>query len=115
MNVNQATPIHEATQVELESGEKATVTFEPEESGTTAKVPIVAIDRRQDSTYQIDADGTTRFEEAAIPPTDTNDLSRRFYPPLSFSTKLTVIIRNASPNRQTYAVQVIGGEVADGT
>lgn len=105
-----ATPATETTQVQLDVGEKARVEFTPDRSGTEHKVPVVAVSRHSGSTYEIVADGTTRYGQAPIPPSEPNHLSQGFIPSLSFKDGLTVIIRNVGSQVRTYSVQIVGWE-----
>jgi len=105
-----ATPVHAVEQVSVPGGQRARITFTPEQSGTTFSLPIIAIGKRAGTTYEVIADGVTRYAQAALPPTDVDDLSECFMPPLEFQTKLELIIRNTGDKEQTYGMQVVGWE-----
>lgn len=105
-----ATPVHAVEQVVVPEGGRASITFTPEQSGTTFWLPIIAIGKRGGTTYEVVADGVTRYAQAALPPTDVDDLSQCFMPPLEFQTKLELIIRNTATKPQTYGMQVVGWE-----
>jgi len=105
-----ATPVCEATRVQLDTGEKAQIEFTPEQSGTTFKAPIVAVTRANGTTYEIHADGTGRYDESPVPPSEPNHLSQCFIPSLEFEDSLTVTIRNVGDQIRTYTAQVVGWE-----
>lgn len=109
-----ARPVHAAEQVSVPANSRARITFTPEESGTVFGVPILAIAKRPLTTYEIEADGTTRFEQSAVPPTDVDDLSPCFFPAFEFRTDLTIIIRNTDTVERKYAIQVVGWEADSG-
>ena len=107
---DKATPVHAVEQVRIPAGQRARIRFTPEQSGTSFSVPIVAMGKRKGTTYEVVADGVTRYEQAALPPTDVDDLSQCFMPPLEFQTKLELLIRNTTGKDQTYGMQIVGWE-----
>ncbi len=109
-----ATSFNAPSTVELEPGERANIEYVPTRSGTTFKLPILAISGWPGSTYEIKADGQKIYQEAEVPPTDIDDLAQTFYPPESFESTLMVRIRNVGAQTRTYTVQPIGWETQYG-
>jgi hypothetical protein len=107
-------PVNRPERVSVPAGSRATVKFEPEQSGSTFRVPVLAVTKRADTTYQVNADGTTTYPQAPIPPTDIDDTAQVFYPPFGFTDSCSVIIRNVGTNERTYTVQLIGWEAEEG-
>jgi hypothetical protein len=107
-----AVPFNEPVQVKLAPGEKATVTFEPQTSGTRFHLPTVGISKLPNSTYEVRADDTPTFGQAPVPPTDVDDFTETFRPPVEFSDSLTVVVRNVdNSTTRTYTIQPVGWEV----
>jgi hypothetical protein len=106
----EAVPVHAAELIEVPANKRARVTFRPEQTGTAFSVPIVAVSKAPKSTYAVEADGTTRYEQAAVPPTDVDDLSPCFMPALEFGRELTVTVRNTDTASRQYALQLVGWE-----
>ncbi len=100
--------------VELEDGEEAEVTFQPEQSGSTFYLGTVAISKIRGTVYELQDDGNTSYGPANIPPTDIDDLTVAWAPCKQFEDSLKVFIRNFSGSIQTYHIQPIGFERADG-
>jgi len=107
-------PFNEPYTAELEDGEKVTVTFTPEQSGSVFFLPVLAISKVRGTIYEIRDDGSTQYGPAAIPPTDIDDLTSTFVPAKQFRDSLEVIIRNNSGNPQTYHIQPVGFEQIEG-
>lgn len=110
-----ATPVNVPERVRLDPGETARVTYTPEQSGSEFIVPIVAMSKHEGSTYEIRTDGTVRFDERPVPPTDVDDLGQTFYPPLTFRDSLEIVIRNVSAGTLSYILQPIGWEEPEAT
>lgn len=105
-----AGPVNIAETVDVPGGARATISFTPRESGTVFHIPTVAVSKIPNTTYEVVADDTVRFPQAAVPPTDVDDIGPVFFPSLSFRTELEVIIRNTDSVSRTYAAQVSGWE-----
>lgn len=99
--------------VDLPDGSKATIEFEPEQSGSTFYVPTIAASKIRDTSYSITFDGGEEEYVGAIPPTDIDDLAAVWTPPKEFDNSCTVVMKNLGSNPQTYHVQLIGWEVPD--
>jgi len=107
----RSTGVHTVKSVELDSGQKATITFTPERSGSTISVPTLAVSKRNSSSYEMKIDGSNQFGPAEVPPTDIDDLAQPFPVPVEFETNMKVIIKNlSSTDRRTYHIQLIGWE-----
>lgn len=106
-------PFCEPTQVTLDVGEQATLTFEPVSQDAMFRVGTVAMSKLAQSEYEVELDGETVYGPAPIPPTDIDDLAMTFYPALGFSQRLRVIVRNLKDTTggRTYSVQPVGYEV----
>lgn len=106
------TPVHEAAAVGLEPGEKVTVTLSPSTSGSLHRIPIVAISKRSEATYEIEVDGTRRFGPVGLPPTDVDDLGVTFYPALRLRREMKITVRDVreTGNERRYLMHVIGWE-----
>lgn len=100
--------------VELEDGEEAEVTFSPEQSGSTFYLATVAISKIRGTIFELEDDQTPMYGPANIPPTDIDDLTITWAPCKQFEDSLTVYIRNFTGSAQTYHIQPIGFERADG-
>ncbi|GAA0648773.1 hypothetical protein [Salarchaeum japonicum] len=105
-------PVHETETVTLEPGQKATITMSPSTSGNLHYLPVVAISKHSLATYKIEVDGTLRFGEAGVPPTDPDDLDTTFLPALQLQRTLKMTVKDVradgAPRR--FIVQVIGWE-----
>ena len=109
-----ATAFAKPETVELDGGEKATIEWEPERSGTTFYLAVLAASKAGDSSYTIKADGTTVYGPAAIPPTDIDDLVAVWNPPKQFGTSLELTIKNFGTGTRTYHAQPVGFETDQG-
>ncbi|PSP38288.1 hypothetical protein BRC71_06335 [Halobacteriales archaeon QH_7_65_31] len=111
-----AIPFNEVVTVQLNPGEQATVTFEPVQSVSRFQLPVVAISKFPQSSYEVRADGQQRFGPAGAPPTDPDDMAATFLPALEFSDELEVTVSNlaASSTARTYIVQPVGWEPMGG-
>lgn len=107
------TPFLSPYTVTVPAGSKATVTFEPEESGSVFYLASVAISKEDQTTYELRDDGTTMFGPAAVPPTDIDDSSVTWVPCQRFRTSLTAIIKNVSSAERTYTVLPMGYETTE--
>lgn len=99
---------------ELNDGEKVSVEYAPEQSGSTFYLPTLAISKVAGTVYELKLDGSTEYGPAAIPPTDIDDLDATFVPALSFETEMEVIVRNNSGTTNTYTIQPLGFERTSG-
>lgn len=109
-----ATAFASPQSVELASGERATISWEPDRSGTTFFMHVLAVSKAADTTYEVRCDGRTVFGPAAIPPTDIDDLKAVWDPPQTFDTDLTLIIKNLGTGSRTYHAQPVGFETQQG-
>ena len=96
--------------VTLADGEKGVVTFSPSDRTSQYFLRMVAISKRQGSTYEVRLDESAEFPEEAIPPTDVDDAVDTFVPPETFEQEIEIVIRNTSGSEKTYRVQVTGWE-----
>lgn len=113
----EASPEAEPETVVLGPGEQATVTFTPERSGTVFRIPVVAISKRADTTYTIRMDDSTEWgPDAAVPPTDIDDLQAVWIPAKRFETSLVVEVANvaSSGGDRDYTIMPIGWETDGG-
>jgi hypothetical protein len=108
------TPFLSPYTVAVPAGSKATVEFEPEESGSTFYLASVAISKEAQTTYAIRDDGTPMFGPAAVPPTDIDDSTVTWVPCQRFRTSLEVIIKNVSSAERTYSILPMGYETGEG-
>lgn len=107
-----AVAVSDPTTVELGEAEQATITYTPEQSGTTFYVPVVAISKEQETEYRIKADDTVIWGPAEIPPTDIDDLQPMWTPAQEFQTRLSVEITNLRTDGgvRRYHVMPVGWE-----
>lgn len=103
-------PFNDPYTMNLNSGEKGTVTYKPEQSGATFWLAALAISKHGGTVYEVRDESGTIYGPAAIPPTDIDDLTACWVPAQSFNQELTVIVRNQSGTTQTYSVQPVGYE-----
>ncbi|MEA5388336.1 hypothetical protein VB779_15690 [Haloarculaceae archaeon H-GB11] len=97
----------------VDPGTKLTVTFTPKQQVSEFVLPILAISKHPESSYEVWKDGERIYGPAPIPPTDIDDLTATWYPARRFSTDLKVICRNLSDTTaRNYSVQPIGWEVS---
>ena len=108
---DDATTLSAVETVVLEPGQKATVEFTPEQSGTRVYLPAVAVSKHPTTHYRIKGDSNTLWD-AAIPPTDIDDLSAPWIPVRSFSTSLEVEVAYLaeSGGAREYHIQPVGWE-----
>ena len=107
-------PYNDPISRELDGGQKLTVEFEPAQRVTEFVLPILAISKHPDSSYEVWLDGEPVYGPAPIPPTDVDDLVTTFYPAKRFATRMKVIVRNLSANTpRSYSIQPIGWEVSN--
>lgn len=109
-----AIPINEPASVELDPGERGTVTYDPEKRVSSLVVPIIAASKYRGCIYEVRADADTVYGPARIPPTDIDDLQVCFIPALRFSESLTVQVTNLAEQTRTVNIQPIGWEPGDG-
>ncbi|WP_336001452.1 hypothetical protein [Halorientalis halophila] len=105
-----AVALCEPETVSLESGQKATIEFEPKKSGTVVRVVTLAISKFPDSSYRIELDGNDEYGPAALPPTDVDDMAGMWRPAKRANNSITVTIKNLSQNPRTYHTQLVGWE-----
>ncbi|MFD1566013.1 hypothetical protein [Halolamina litorea] len=108
------TPFLEPFTISVPAGSKGTVTFVPEESGSTFYLASVAISKEEQTTYEIRDDSTPMYGPAAVPPTDIDDSGVTWVPCQSFESSLKVIIKNVSSTQRTYTVLPMGYETVEG-
>lgn len=106
----EAVPVNEASLVTLSTDERAEITFTPEQGTTTVHVPMVAASKNPNTTYEVQFDQATGFDESGIPPTDIDDMGATWTPAMEFHQELKIIIRYTGMSDATFAVQVIGWE-----
>lgn len=109
-----AVGVNEPATVELDPGEKATVTYQQKQRVSSLRLPIIAISKFSGCVYEIRADGKERYGPAEIPPTDIDDLSVCFLPALHFEDELTIEVTNLGEVARTIHMQPIGWEPEDG-
>ena len=107
---SEATP----ESVDLDTGEKAVVTYEPEQSSSVYRIPTVAASKRSGSTYTIWMDDNRVWGPAAIPPTDIDDLVPVWTPSKRLTTSMRVEVANVAETGgvRTYHVLPVGWEVS---
>jgi len=108
------TPFLEPYTITVPAESKGTVTFVPEESGSTFYLASVAISKESQTTYELRDDGTTMFGPAAVPPTDIDDSTVTWVPCQQFQNSLEVIVKNVSDAPRTYTVLPMGYETTEG-
>jgi hypothetical protein len=108
---DDATAIDAAETVRLGPAERGTVSFEPERSGTRFHLTTVAVSKREGAAYRILMDDEEEWN-AAIPPTDVDDLQATFVPTKTFRTRMTVVVEDlrASGSKRDYHIQPVGWE-----
>jgi len=99
----------EAADGDIDPGKRLTVSATPDTSEKVF-VDAVAASKFSDLTYEVMTDGTTRYGEGPVPPTDIDDLTRTFIPALEFNEKMKVIVRNPGSQTRKVAVQIRGWE-----
>ncbi|MFD1633172.1 hypothetical protein ACOZ4L_05710 [Haloplanus ruber] len=105
-------PFNETVSAVLSPGQKLTAEFTPEQSETRMFLPILAVSKYPEMSYQAKADGENIYGPSRIPPTDVDDLSVTFIPAKSFEQSLTVEVSNLSTNTDRFViVQPVGWEV----
>ena len=107
-----AVGFNEVVVVTLSPGEQATVTFEPEQADATFVLPVVAISKFPESSYEVLTDSVNRFGPAPAPPTDPDDMTPTFVPALRFDSELKIKVANLASSSATrrYLIQPIGWE-----
>lgn len=103
-------PFNQPVTVTLKDGEEATITFVPEQRGSTFVLPILAMTKEAGTIYKAEDDGSANYGPHEIPPTDIDDTQVTFIPAETFRNKLEVTITNLSGTAHTYHVQPIGYE-----
>lgn len=109
-----AARINETATATLATGEQVTFTFEAENRSQDLFLPIVAISKFPDFSYEIRRDGSDVFGPSRIPPTDIDDLQPSFFPALDLSEKMKVVVSNLSDRDRVIHVQVVGWEPPGG-
>ena len=108
-----AVPFNSPYTAVLSPGQKVTATFTPTMSCSTFYMPVCAISKFDNSAYSIRADGNVIYgEDAALPPTDVDDLSTTWWPPREWDTKLEVTAKRLSSatGDEVYHIQPVGWE-----
>lgn len=109
----EAVPYNEPYSTILEPGQKVTAEWDPSISGSTFFMPLLAASKHFDSTYMVKVDGSTVYgPDNRIPPTDIDDLSTVWWPPVEWSDTLEVTIKRLSDASTTerYDIQPVGWE-----
>lgn len=105
-------PFNEVVEGSLDTGQKLTATFQPEQNSTTMVLPIVAISKFPGFEYTVSVDDEVVYGPTTIPPTDVDDLQVTFIPAHQFHQEVKVVAKNvASSNGRDVAIQVMGWEV----
>ena len=105
---------NEPVTVDLDPAQRATVTFTPEQSGSTFYLHTLAVSKVEGTIYEVRDDDTEMYGPASVPPTDIDDLTVCWRPAKQFSRSLEVVIVNNSESEQTYHVQPVGHESIGG-
>lgn len=105
-----AIPIFEPETVQLDPGQKGTITFSAKKSNTTLKIVTPAISKLKDSSYRVELDGNTEYGAAALPPTDVDDLAGCWRPAKRARNQVTITIKNLGSVTRTYHAQLVGWE-----
>ncbi|GGL57944.1 hypothetical protein [Halocalculus aciditolerans] len=105
-------PFNEPVTVTLDAGQQGTISFEPKQRSTQFVLPICAVTKQPNTTYEVRTDGENVYGPAGVPPTDIDDLAVTFVPARRFERSLKVVISNVSNSTHTYHVQPVGYEVA---
>jgi len=106
-------PYNDPISRELDGGQKLVVTFNPTQRVTDFVLPILAMSKHPESSYEVWIDGEQVYGPAPIPPTDIDDLVTTFLPAKRFKSSMRVICRNLSSNTpRSYSIQPIGWEVS---
>ncbi|QCP90395.1 hypothetical protein [Haloarcula marismortui] len=106
-------PYNDPISRSLDPGSQLTVTFEPTKQVTEFVLPILAVSKHPNSSYEVWQDGEKIYGPAPIPPTDIDDLTATWLPARRFSSKLRIIVRNlGDTTTRTYSIQPIGWEVS---
>ena len=104
-------PVNEPVSVDIGPDQQATVTFTARQRTNNGFVlPIVAVSKRSQSSYEITMDEEEVYGPASIPPTDIDDLGVCFVPAYEFEQELEVQVANLSDTEREYHVQPIGYE-----
>lgn len=99
----------------LDPGQQLKVTFSPKQQVSRFMLPIMAISKHRNSSYEMWLDGERAYGPAPVPPTDIDDLAATFIPSKSFSTSMVIYVRNLDDTAtRRYTVQPIGWEVPNG-
>jgi hypothetical protein len=105
-------PFNETVSATLAPGQKLTAEFTPEQSETRMYLPILAVSKYKNMSYEAKADGEQIYGPSRIPPTDVDDLSVTFVPAKSFRSSLTVEVSNLDSTADRFVVvQPLGWEV----
>ena len=105
-------PFNDPISRQLQGGQKLVVEFNPTQRVTEFVLPVLAMSKHPESSYEVWLDGQQVYGPAPIPPTDIDDLTVTFLPAKRFAEKMRVIVRNLSDSTlRSYSVQPIGWEV----
>jgi len=106
-------PFNDPISRQLNGGQKLIITFDPTQRVTEFVLPVLAISKHPQSSYEVWLDGQQVYGPAPIPPTDIDDLTVTFLPAQRFEASMKVIVRNLSDNTpRSYSVQPVGWEVS---
>lgn len=105
-------PLNHPETVQLDPGEKATVTYTAKKRTDGGFVlPILAMSKHPDSVYKAMTDSdNVIYPEASVPPTDVDDKAVTFVPAYEFEQELVVQMTNLSDSTREYTSQPIGFE-----
>jgi hypothetical protein len=107
-------PFNDPVSSRLDGGQKLVVEFETAQRVTDFVLPILAISKHPESSYEVWLDGEQEYGPSPIPPTDVDDIGPTFLPAKRFGTSMKVIVRNLSASTpRSYSVQPIGWEVSN--
>ncbi|WP_225334914.1 hypothetical protein [Halomicrobium urmianum] len=109
-----AAPYNDPISRRLDPGEKLTVTFSPKQRVTEFTLPILAISKYRNSSYEVWMDEEPVYGPAPIPPTDVDDMTPTFIPARTFQSRMKIIVRNLDDSTtRRYSIQPIGWEVTE--
>lgn len=107
-------PFNDPISRRLDGGQKLTVEFVTTQRVTDFVLPILAISKHPESSYEVWLDTERVYGPAPIPPTDVDDLQTTFYPAKRFESRMKVIVRNLSDSiTRSYSIQPVGWEVSN--
>lgn len=103
-------PFNAPVRRRLDPGERLVATFEPEQNTTEFHCPALGASKHPEMRYVVWSDDSKRYD-AAVPPTDIDDMGVTFMPALQFTRELKVVVENLSgSSTRPVAVQPVGWE-----